>query len=128
LLGEEAHHGRMRLQEATPRAGTSPAVLRPVLDGIGKLEPCHDVLTDPIEQVFLVLDVVVERHRFDADLASHPPHRDGVEAFLVHDPESGFHHAIAREWLSASYLVHFHVLSRSCSHRSFGVDRLTMYT
>jgi hypothetical protein len=60
----------MRLQEATPRAGSSPAVLRPIPDGIGEFEPRHDVLADPVEQVFLVLDVVVERHRFDADLAS----------------------------------------------------------
>jgi hypothetical protein len=38
----------------------------------------------PCEQVVLVADVVVERHRLDADLAGDAPHRDGVEPFGVH--------------------------------------------
>ena len=126
LLGEQAHHGGMRLQEATPRARPSPAVLRPVLDGIGEFELRHDVLADPVEEVLLVLDVVVQRHRLDADLAGDPPHRDGLEALLVHDPESRLDHAIAGERLPGPYLVHVHVMSRLVARPVFGVDRLTI--
>ena len=59
------------------------------------------LLDDPVEHVVLVLDVVVEGHRLDAELAADPAHRDGVEALGVHDPQGRLDHALPREALAA---------------------------
>jgi hypothetical protein len=104
----------MSLQEASPGARSSPAVLGPIVDGIGEVESGHDVLADTIEQVFLVLDVVVERHRLDAHLAGDPSHRDGFETLLVHHSNGRFDHSIPSERLSVPHRVPFHVMSCSC--------------
>ena len=97
-LGEQPHHVGVRLEEAAPRPGAGLASRGPVAPILGgELEPAHDVVADPAQQVVLVLDVVVERHRLDADLAGHAAHRDRVEPLGVHHVQGRVDHAFAAQ-------------------------------
>ena len=55
----------------------------------------EDLLDHALDQVLLAVDVAVQRHRLDAELASEPPHREGVEALAVDEVEGGAEHPIA---------------------------------
>jgi hypothetical protein len=66
----------------------SPALIR-------ILELPHHRLADPVEHVFLVADVVIQRHRLDADLTSDPAHRNGLEPVRVHHAKGGGDDALA---------------------------------
>ena len=79
----------MRSQRLSPRPGSSARAFLPRALGSGVEELRVDVVTDPLEQVFLIPNVVVERHRLDAELPTHPAHRDRVETLGIHDLEGG---------------------------------------
>src|SRR5437868_4815116 len=90
----------MRLQHPTVRASSGPEPLSDVAGSIRVVELAHHCFADPVEHVFLVAHVVVERHRLDADLASDPAHRDGLEAVGIHDAERGGDDALAGQTLA----------------------------
>ena len=50
-------------------------------------------LDDPIEDLVLVRDVVVERHRLDAELAGEPSHAERVDPTIVGERDRGVEHA-----------------------------------
>ena len=121
-LGEQAHHVGVGLQDVPPGARARLAHLRPVLGRLGEHEVAHHPIADPLEKIVLVLHVVVQRHRFDADLACHASHRHRLEPLGVHHEESGVDDAVAGQtfaWLRGSHV--------SSAVLMVGVDRLTAY-
>src|SRR5262249_36521852 len=58
-------------------------VLPRVVRLAGRLHPGQRVVDDPEEQLVLVLEVPVERHRRDAQLLREPADRDAVQPFGV---------------------------------------------
>jgi hypothetical protein len=92
------------LEQPAPCPGAAPAGLLPVSCRLGEIELRHHALADAVEDVLLVLDVVVERHRLDPELAPDPTHGDGVQALRVHESKRGLDHAFPRERLAVASL------------------------
>ena len=88
---EELDHLGVSLHQPPPRPRARPHVLRPVTGGDRELEAGHGLFADAVEELLLVADVVVERHRLGVQLVRDAPHRHGFETLLVHDPEGGGH-------------------------------------
>ena len=77
--------------------GRLPEGGRPVLVPGGHLNLAQNQLDDPVAQVLLVGDMVVERHRLDAELLAEPAHGERVEPLLVGDPDRRAQHAVPRQ-------------------------------
>jgi hypothetical protein len=95
-LRDEHHDVGVSPQDLSPRPRGLPCAPFPIAVGPRIQELGEHPLADPQEQIFLVVHVVVERHRLHAELAADPAHRHGVEALLVHDPQRRVDHAVAR--------------------------------
>jgi hypothetical protein len=68
--GHQQHRGpRVRREDVVGRARTATHRLAPVIADLRHFDLAHDDLEQPVHDVVLVLDVVVERHRLDAELA-----------------------------------------------------------
>jgi hypothetical protein len=52
-------------------------------DRIGEGVLAHDRIEERGDEVILVGDVVVERHRLDAEVSADSPHREGFDPVLV---------------------------------------------
>ena len=68
-------------------SGDGPAAhrLAPVVDVGGQVELLDHEVDHAVEDVVLVRDVVVERHRFHAEPRGHRAHRDRADSALVGD-------------------------------------------
>ena len=55
---------------------------------VGDQQLAHDRVAHERDQLVLVADVVVERHRAGAELGGDAAHRDGLEALRVGDPSA----------------------------------------
>ena len=55
----------------------------------GQLDLREDEVHEPVEEILLVADVAVERHRFCADCPGDPLHRHGLEAVPVGELQRG---------------------------------------
>jgi hypothetical protein len=77
----------MTLQDTAPFARGAAGILTPVPGRSLEAELTHHALGDRVEEVLLVLHVVVQRHRLDAELAPDTSHRHRPEALTVHDGE-----------------------------------------
>jgi hypothetical protein len=73
----------------------------PVPTGRGHVDLAEDDLDHAVEEVVLARDVVVERHRLDAELLREPAHRQGPEAAFVCDGDRGTQHPLAAQGPSA---------------------------
>ena len=69
----------------------------PVAAGGGRLDLAEDEVDHPVEEVVLVGDVVVERHRLDAELLGELAHRQLLGAALVGQRDRGAQDALAAE-------------------------------
>ncbi len=78
---------------ATPRP--APDRLLPIDVGGRRLDLADQEVGHPVEQLVLAADVVVERHRLDAELLADPPHRDRAEALRVGDGDGRAEDAVA---------------------------------
>src|SRR5215211_327791 len=94
---------RREREVASPRMSDENVVSRdrgpahrapPVLLPRRKLDLVEDQLDDPVEQVILVRDVVVQRHRLDAQFLAEPAHAQGLDAFGVSEADGGAQHAL----------------------------------
>jgi hypothetical protein len=92
----------MTLQDTAPFVRGAAGILTPVPGRSLEAELTHHVLGDRVEEVLLVLHVVVQRHRLDAELAPDTSHRHRLEALTVHDGEGGLHDPVPREPLARS--------------------------
>jgi hypothetical protein len=62
-------------QERTPRRKhPQPDGVLPVCPAGWRINLADDGFDHPVEKLFLVRDVLVERHRHDAELLGEPPH------------------------------------------------------
>ena len=84
--------------------GPRPQRPTPVPRGVGGIEGGHDgtdlggdLLHHRVEEGLLAGDVVVERHRLDAELLADPPHRDRRDALRVGHVDRSTHDALAAE-------------------------------
>src|SRR5262249_18983974 len=80
------HGDRARADVSVPLAASARRL------GLGE----HEV-EDPVEQVVLVRDVVVERHRLETEELAELPHRHRLDAVLVRELERGAQDAVAAE-------------------------------
>ena len=98
--------GAHRCRSITSRAARARALSAPrqsvagsgeSSDGHGGDELGGDLLHHRVEQGLLAGDVVVERHRLDAELLADPPHRDRRDPLGVRHVHRGPHDALAAE-------------------------------
>jgi hypothetical protein len=64
---------------------------------VGHLDLADDRVADQVDQLVLVGDVPVERHRADAQSLGDAAHRDRLGAFVVGDLDRGAHDLVAAE-------------------------------
>ena len=83
-----AKHHRAGGHDPSPHGGLPVGVLRGWLD-----LPDHDV-DDAVEDVLLVPDVVVERHRVDTEDLAELAHADGVTAASIGEVEGSLKHPL----------------------------------
>ena len=69
----------------------------PVAAGQGRLDLAEDDVDHPVEEVVLVGDVVVERHRLDPELLGELAHRQLLRPALVGQGDRGAQHALSAE-------------------------------
>ncbi len=69
----------------------------PWLRGIERRYLGTDRVCDPPEQLALVVHVLVERWRGNADVLGHTPHADAVESLPLEELESGVHQCLSIE-------------------------------
>jgi hypothetical protein len=69
-------------------ARARPDLLRPLSRAARELPLCEHEVEHPVEQVVLVGDVAVERHRLEPELFSETAHRQRVDAQPVGELES----------------------------------------
>ena len=100
------------LREHVPRGVRDLAgALLPVALVVGRaFDFAEHELDDPLEDVILVLDVVVERHRFDAELGGKLAHAERLESVLVDEAQRHPEDAVAIQPLAAG----------RCSRSAFG--------
>jgi hypothetical protein len=99
-LRQQLADARMQAEEPSPLARHRSRVVGPVVGGSGELELVHHAFGDALEDVVLVLDVVVQRHRLDAELPADPAHRDGLETLFVHDAQRRLDDPVSGERLA----------------------------
>src|SRR5262245_26008167 len=112
-----AEHGAQRpsalAQDRAPRR-------RPRRDG----QLLEDRLEDTVEDGRFIRDVVVQRHRLDAERIADAAHRDRVEALAIDDRERGLQDPFARQLHeSHTYTIN---LRRKAIPLDFPAPRLTM--
>jgi len=84
--------------ERFARRDRSLAQLRlPVAAGQGRLDLAEDDVDHPVEEVVLVVDVVVERHRLDAELLGELAHRELLRPALVGQGDRSVKHPLSTE-------------------------------
>lgn len=59
---------------------------------VGQLELARDEVDDAVQDLVLVRDVVVQRHRLDPELPGEPPHAEGLDPLCVGEGEGGAEH------------------------------------
>src|SRR5580765_7794845 len=84
----EDHAGRVR---------AAADLLAPSSAGRGQVDLAEDDVDDAVEDLVLVLDVVVDRHRLDAELLGQGPDGQGREAVGIRDRDRATQHAVAAE-------------------------------
>ncbi len=67
----------------------------------GQVDLGEDEVDDAVDDLVLVGEVVVERHRLDAEVLAEPAHAQAIEPALVGQPEGGLEDAVAGERLAA---------------------------
>ena len=67
-----------------------------------QLDLAEDEVGDAVQEVVLVGDVVVERHRLDPELLPEPAHAERVDAGLVGERDGGAQHALSVQRGSSS--------------------------
>ena len=67
------------------------------IPGLRQLDLAHDEVGDPVQQVVLVRDVVVERHRLDPELLPEPAHAERLDPVVVGERDGGTEHALSRQ-------------------------------
>ena len=72
------------------------------LDTLGQLHLRRDLGHDPVEDLVLVRDVVVERHRLDAEPLRQPAHADRVDPLRVGELEGRPEDAFSAQWSAGS--------------------------
>ncbi len=87
---DEVEYPLVAQQRGPAAAGAGLHVTAPVPGWLG---PClsHERVEHEIEQVVLVVDVPVQRHRARAQFPGDPPHADRVGALGVSDRDGGPH-------------------------------------
>lgn len=70
------------------------------------LHPGQKAPGHAIEQIPLVGDMVVERHRLDAELRTEPPHRERIDTFAIGELDCGIQDAFACQRHSLGLSVH----------------------
>jgi hypothetical protein len=110
----------MREREPAEVVRTAPQLGLPVLTIGGDHQLVEDEFDDAIQQRSLIGGVAVERHRVPTQLVPKPAAAEGVQAFLVDQPQRGGQHALAGErGLGALGLLGRHV---SILHESAFAD------
>ena len=64
----------------------------------GRLDLAEDDVDHAVEEVVLVGDVVVERHRLDAERLAELAHGQRADPALVGEGNGGTQHSLATEW------------------------------
>jgi hypothetical protein len=99
-LRQQLADARMQAEEPAPLPCHLAGVLGPVAGGGGELELVHHAFGDALEDVVLVRDVVVQRHRLHAELPPDPAHGDGLETLRVHDAQRRLDDPVSGERLA----------------------------
>jgi hypothetical protein len=68
----------------------------PVCGG-GQVDLADDELDDAVHEVALVGHVVVQRHRFDAELTGELAHRERFDPALIGEADGGVQHTLPAE-------------------------------
>jgi hypothetical protein len=84
---ERRHHGRVAEEHASKRQRQAPERLSPATVGLGQVDLAHDGVDDLGQELALVGEVGVGRHRCGAQFGRQAPHRERVEALGVDDRE-----------------------------------------
>ena len=69
----------------------------PIVAGDRHLDLGPDEVDDAVEELVLVGEVVVDRHRLDAELLAELAHAEGLEAALIGDSEGGLQDELTRQ-------------------------------
>ena len=100
------HRGRPRVAEHHPAGGEDPVPedALPLTLALGDVESTEllldladDRLDDTVEQGLLVGDVVVQRHRLDAERLGEVAHGEGLDALRVGELDGGGEHPLPGE-------------------------------
>jgi len=81
--------GRLAGRERAPAHRGSPVDL-----GRGELDLAEDDVDHAVEELLLVRDVVVERHRAGAELVRKPANRQRLEPLALRERNRGLEHAL----------------------------------
>ena len=86
---------------------------RPVVLTCGQVDLADHEVDDAVEQVDLVLDVVVQRHRIHAKAPAELAHAQGIDASLVSQRQCGTQHPLPGQSLSfpAGRIIAFGLIS-----------------
>ncbi len=82
---------------------------------VGQLDLADDHVRDAIEDLVLVPDVAVERHRIDAELLAEPAHAQGVDALAIGEVDGSPKDALlgqGRPTVRARFQLVYHLTSR----------------
>jgi hypothetical protein len=79
----------------------------------GRLDLAGDEVDDAVQDLVLVGDVAVQRHRLDTEILAEPAHAQALDAALVRQRDRGAQHALSVQGRS-----------RLPRHR---LDKLTLY-
>ena len=79
----------MRDRSVVGRDRAARIALVPVSAVRRQLDLAQDEVDDPVQEVVLVRDVVVERHRLDAERLAELPHRQRLDPALVGERDGG---------------------------------------
>jgi hypothetical protein len=91
-------------QDLVGRYGRPSDRRLPVAAGRWQLDLRHHQLDDPLEDVVLVANVVIQRHRLHAQLLGQPAHRQRVDPARIGELHGRAQDAFAAEWSAAIWL------------------------
>ena len=66
-----------------------------------QVDLAEDEIDDAVDELVLVGEVVVERHRLDPELLAELAHAEGLEPALIGEPEGGLEHPLPAQAVRA---------------------------
>jgi len=96
-IPHEAERGRVRERDGADAVDEAREHLARLPVRIAQVDLGDQDLAESVEELVAAADVVVERHRGDAEFVAEPAHRQGLGAFSVDDREGALEDAPAAQ-------------------------------